>query len=134
MADEATRVTGPVFAQADIDYLKELSKKQGDRTRMQKLIEFATRDEREYQDKKWGTVEERPHDVAGWLLIMEGELAEAKQAWIKGVGDKDALLEILQVIAVGVACLEQHGVVERKPPEGRPDPYAGKMAWDSSRG
>lgn len=44
---------------------------------------------------------------------MEGELAEAKQAWIKGNTDFEALKEILQVIAVGVSCLEQHGVIER---------------------
>ncbi len=70
--------------------------------------------ERAYQDDKWGTPFEHPHDVPGWLLIMRGELEEAEQGWLKGNGDKDALRELLQVIAVGVACLEQHGVVERE--------------------
>lgn len=66
--------------------------------------------ERDYQDAKWG---DRNHTVGNWLLILEGELEEAKQAWRKGIGDADALREILQVVAVGVACLEQHGVVGR---------------------
>lgn len=79
-------------------------------TNRQQVYEAVSR-ERDYQQRKWG---ERNHTVGNWLLIMEGELAEAKRAWIKGVGDKDALLELLQVVAVGVACLESHGVVERR--------------------
>ena len=70
--------------------------------------------ERQYQDKKWGTIESRPHSVAEWLLILESELTEAKQAWIKKNGDHSALMELVQVAAVAVACLEQHGVVERE--------------------
>ncbi len=69
--------------------------------------------ERDYQDRKWG---DKPHTVGNFLLIMEGELEEAKQAWRKSDNDEGALLEILQVIAVGVACLEQHGIVEREDP------------------
>lgn len=66
--------------------------------------------ERDYQDRKWGN---RDHTVGNFLLIMEGELEEAKQAWRKKPGDAAALREMLQVIAVGVACMESHGVVER---------------------
>lgn len=66
--------------------------------------------ERRYQDQKWGTVEERPHEVGAWLLILEGELNEAKLAWQKSAGDVDALIELVQVAAVAVACLEQHGI------------------------
>jgi hypothetical protein len=69
--------------------------------------------ERNYQDSKWGTGEEHPHTVGEWLLIVESELHEAKEAWCKNGGDYEALRELLQVISVGVACLEQHGVVER---------------------
>lgn len=81
---------------------------------MQPSIIAAIDRERAYQDNKWGTIQEHPHDVAAWILIMRSELAEAEQGWVKGNGDRDALAEILQVIAVGVACLEQHGVVERE--------------------
>lgn len=74
------------------------------------LIYHALDRERHYQNLKWGPPE---HDVAGWLLIIESELAEAKQAWVKGDGDLDALAEILQLAATAVACIEQHGIYER---------------------
>lgn len=70
--------------------------------------------EREYQTRKWGSVAEHPHEVAGYIALMQSELAEAHQAWCKGRFGVDDLREVLQVIAVGVACLEQHGVRERK--------------------
>lgn len=69
--------------------------------------------EREYQDNKWGTIEEHPHTVGEWILIAEAELNEAKQGWCKGRGDEDTLRELLQVAAVITACLQQHGVVGR---------------------
>lgn len=80
---------------------------------MEKIIE-AIRRERVYQDAKWGTVKDHPHDVPGWLLIMRSELTEAEEGWVHCGGDKEALREILQVIATGVACLEQHGIFERQ--------------------
>lgn len=66
--------------------------------------------ERAYQDVKW---KNNPQTVGEWLLIMQAELDEAKEAWVKNRGDGKALEEILQVISVGVACLEQHSMVER---------------------
>lgn len=76
----------------------------------QQIFEASLR-ERAYQDAKWGN---KPHEVPGWLLIMRAELEEAMHAWVKHDGSREALKEILQVVAVGVACLEQHGVVERE--------------------
>jgi hypothetical protein len=64
--------------------------------------------ERDYQDRKYP----HEHSVGEYLLIMEKELEEAKQGWMKG-GDSDALREILQVVAVGVAAMEDHGIEER---------------------
>lgn len=69
--------------------------------------------ERDYQTRKWGPIGEHPHEVGGYLLLMQQELQEAITAWCKSHGDEAALEELLQVVAVGVACLEQHGVVER---------------------
>ena len=80
---------------------------------MKNEIFDAIQDERNYQTTKWGNIKEHPHTVMEWIAIMEGELQEAKQAWLKGTGDKEALGELLQVVAVGVACVEQHGVVTR---------------------
>lgn len=65
--------------------------------------------EREYQDKKWGTLEEHPHEVGAWLTILRLELQEAEEAWVSNEGDRMALAEIVQVCAVAWACLEQHG-------------------------
>jgi hypothetical protein len=78
--------------------------------------------ERIYQDSKWGTIEENPHTLGEWLNIMHQELSEADYAlsmagfsWGNKM-DSDVLCEILQVISVGFACLEQHGIVERDKP------------------
>ena len=75
----------------------------------------AIKAERRYQDVVHGTIEENPHTVGEWLLIIESELTEAKHAWIHGKGDVDALLEILQIAATAVACMEDRGVVTRQP-------------------
>ncbi len=69
--------------------------------------------ERAFQDAKWGKPHDSGHTIAGWLLIAEKELQEAKDAWVEKPGDDDALTEILQVVAVLVGCLQHHGIVER---------------------
>ena len=81
---------------------------------MQSIID-AIRRERAYQDMKWGTIEQHPHDVGAWLTIIRKELREAEDGWCSAHGDENALREVLQIAAVCVACLEQHGVVEREP-------------------
>ena len=30
--------------------------------------------ERYYQDRKWGTVDDNPHEVGGWLTLMRSSL------------------------------------------------------------
>jgi len=67
--------------------------------------------ERQYQNLKWGSPNASgPHSVAEWLLIIESELAEAKDGWVDHGGERRALEELVQVAAVAVAALEQHGV------------------------
>jgi len=71
--------------------------------------------ERDFQDEKWGGVEENPHSILEWVTIMERELQEAKEAWFQGPTkdvSEDMLSEIVQVVAVGIACLDQYGYVE----------------------
>jgi hypothetical protein len=81
---------------------------------MNRAETFAAIDrERAWQEHKWGTIAEHPHTVGEWLLILQSELDEAKQGWVKGNGDYDALRELVQVAAVAVAALEQHGAPER---------------------
>ena len=83
------------------------------RATREQIDQAITRESR-YQDKKYGKgrADQRQHTIAEWMLIMEGELAEAKHAWLKETTEH-ALQEILQVITVGVRCLEEHGLRER---------------------
>lgn len=73
--------------------------------------------ERAYQDCKWGTVDDHPHEVGAWLTLMRNKLAQAEAAWSGRRGDEPALAEIVKVVAIGVACLEQHGagLIRHKP-------------------
>lgn len=69
-------------------------------------------DERSHQDKKHGTIQDHPHTIGEWIIIIEAELNEAKLALIKHdrVGRDSCLSEIVQVGASALACLEQHGI------------------------
>jgi hypothetical protein len=69
--------------------------------------------ERDYQDWRWGTVQDHPHDVGGWIVIMEQLLADAREEFTRQAGDVGALTELRKVAAVAVACMEQHGVNPR---------------------
>ena len=69
--------------------------------------------ERSYQDRKWGTIQQHPHEVGGYLTIMRKLLTDAEAAWSSSRGDEVALNELRKVVAVGVACMEQHWVPSR---------------------
>lgn len=70
----------------------------------------AIQSEREYQEAKWPG---HNHSVSGWLLIMDKCMTDAKRAYVTGHGDSSALHEIRQVVAVGVAAMEQCGALKR---------------------
>lgn len=71
-------------------------------------------EERRFQNTKHGDVQTSPHTLGEWLLLIEAELAEAKQALIKGGAGRDTVRsEIIQVAALAVACLEQHGTADK---------------------
>lgn len=82
--------------------------------------------ERQYQQKKWG---DNPHEIGAWITIVRRELREAEDAWCEG-NNAAGLEELLQVASVVMACLEQHGIVERPHLamllEAMPDPEASK--------
>lgn len=70
-------------------------------------------EERMFQDRKHGHPSDNPHSIGAWLMTIEAELAEAKAACIKGGEGRDNVInEIIQIAALCVACLEQHGVEE----------------------
>ena len=106
------KVTPEQIRRQDAKVAKERERQMAQRLRG---VYEAIEDERAYQDRKWGTIQDHPHTVAEWLLILESELAEAKQAWVKGDGATAALREVVQVAAVAFACLEQHGAIARDP-------------------
>ena len=80
-----------------------------ERTKVYEVVDS----ERDYQDRKWGTVEQHPHEVGGWLLLMENALRKAKEAWASTPNEDAALEEVRKVIGLGVACGEQFGLRPR---------------------
>lgn len=74
----------------------------------------AIRQERVYQDSKWGKY--RYHTIMEYVAIAEDEFEEAKKGWRKNDQNprSTALEELVQVAAVIVACLEQHGIKGNK--------------------
>lgn len=68
----------------------------------------AVRLEREYQKQKWN---EHPQSLHGFLLILQNEVNEAIDGWMKGVysGRDSPLNEITQVAATAIACIERYG-------------------------
>lgn len=79
----------------------------------QKAVFEAIASERDYQDRKWGTPAEHPHEVGGWLTLMSVHLRRAQDAWAGANSDTEALEALRKVLAVGVACGEQHGLQGR---------------------
>ena len=78
---------------------------------MQQHVFEAIQVERKFQDEKHGHPDANPHSIGSWLLTIEAELIEAKAACIKGGEGRDNVIsEIIQIGALCVACLEQHGV------------------------
>lgn len=68
--------------------------------------------ERQHQDRKYGTPEERNRSIGDYLTILRLELQEAEEAFGKRT-PIEAMCEIMQVAAVAVACMERHGAIPR---------------------
>ena len=69
-------------------------------------------DELAYQKQKWPG---HYHSVGEWLLIIENFLNKAKAGWLKG--DREALDEVRQVAASGIAAMGMCGVYLRAMPK-----------------
>ncbi len=80
---------------------------------LKKEVLSAIHDERVFQNRKWGTIEQHPHEVGGYLTLMRKLLTDAEESWSTSRGNVGALDEIRKVVAVGIACMEQHGAVPR---------------------
>ncbi len=68
--------------------------------------------ERNYQDFKWDT-SGRNKPTECYLLYMKSYLDEAIHQISHTAGDKGALDILRKVTALGVACMEDNGAVER---------------------
>lgn len=79
---------------------------------MNKNIIDAIVHERKYQTLMHGSIDKHPHTVCEYLVIMREELDEAFKSWTKQHSDEKAMQELLQVVATGVAAMEQHGVYQ----------------------
>jgi len=64
--------------------------------------------ERQYQASKYN---EQPQSLPGFLLILQKEIEEAIDGWMKGVntGRDSPLNEVVQIAATAVACIERYG-------------------------
>lgn len=80
-----------------------------------KEVLSAVHDERVFQNRKWGTIEQHPHEVGGYLTLMRKLLTDAEAQWSSNRGDIGALDEVRKVVAVGIACMEQHRPISRSP-------------------
>lgn len=69
--------------------------------------------ERDYQDKKWGTIIQHPQQVGSFLTLIRTLLAKAETEWANSSSDAVALEQIRKLTAVGVACMEQHEGIRR---------------------
>lgn len=69
--------------------------------------------ERLYQDHTWGTIEQRPRDVASYLTIIQALVTQAQYHILNSHNDYGALDTIRQLTATGIACLEQHDAPSR---------------------
>ncbi len=64
--------------------------------------------ERDFQVQKH---KDEQHSMGAWLLLIESELNEAKLASVKGGSGRNSIRsELIQVSALCVAALEQHGL------------------------
>lgn len=71
----------------------------------------ALQSERDYQEHKWP---DHYHSVGEWIMVMDRTLEKAKWAWLNGHRDSnEALEEIRQVTAVGIAAMQEHGALMR---------------------
>lgn len=71
-------------------------------------------DERDYQDNLGpDRTDGSDKSVGDYLVIMDHYLRTAQSAFTLSPGTQQARRDILKIVAIGVRCLEEHGVVTR---------------------
>jgi len=77
------------------------------------IVFDALRNERAWQDQKWGDPLENPHSLGDWILLACARLDRAMTHRQWGASPGPVQEELLQLAALCVAALQQHGVQER---------------------
>lgn len=96
----------------------------------------AIKGERRYQEMKWGDLVDHPQSVGAYLTLMRVHLTRAENAWAGANNDMEALDCLRKVLAIGVACGEQHGMplrIDTTPAPSTPtthEPQANSFADD----
>lgn len=72
----------------------------------EEVYEMLTK-QRDHQDRKHADALSFP--LGEWMLLIEDELGEAKEAFCRKTDRAQTLVELTHVAALCVACLEQHG-------------------------
>lgn len=67
------------------------------------------KEEREYQDKKFPN---NQHEIPTWVKLMEDKLEMVYYCWYHK-RENFALHELLEVVSMGIACMEQYRAVGR---------------------
>ena len=67
-------------------------------------------DERAYQIEKWG--DDSDKSIKDFLFYMNDYMNRANES-ARQYGDLDTLDELRKVVALGIACFEVHGMIER---------------------
>lgn len=71
-------------------------------------------EERDYQDIRWGGQEhDKHHAPHAFALFMQHYMTKAIAGFTKGDYWDEGMKELRKVVALGVACFEQHGVPRR---------------------
>ena len=69
--------------------------------------------ERDYQDGRWGPAK---HEMGSFLLYMQDYMDEARRQLSRNPDVQAvplALMTLRKIVALGVACMEQHGAPKR---------------------
>lgn len=92
--------------------------------------------ERDYQDAKWGSITDHPHELLAWANIMRHYLDKTYSALSnhqhQGANQSQVTAAIRKTVAVGVAALEQYGCWPREGYEPRAAPESPRADWSQA--
>lgn len=73
--------------------------------------------ERDYQNKKWGEIDQHPHPLEAWVMYIDQYVGEAKKALTYATDEtlrNEAKAAIRKIGALALAAIENHGAPPRE--------------------